>query len=160
MKPPKPLRPLKYNPTPCKGVEGEAETSCESKNGTVVWAASLPMSECVNLMNWLGFEIGSEGNFVLIGMWGHLRETSLLLSFPIEFSVLSFDIQKFFSGSIIWPVLKGWNCYKKLYIVFLQFTWSLSQKLSSQGSSGFQDVEVSLQSKKCKKTKLLSFWVK
>lgn len=83
-------------------------TGCASKNGTVVCAASLLMSLCVNLMNVLDVEIGSDLALVLVGTLGDFRDISVRFRFPLEaiWSVLSFDIQKLFSASIIFPVLK------------------------------------------------------
>lgn len=42
-------------------------TSCESKNGTVDWAASLPTSEFVNLMKEFEFDMSFDFDFVFVG---------------------------------------------------------------------------------------------
>jgi hypothetical protein len=91
---------------PWRGTEGFVTTSWESKKGTVVWAASLPTSELVNLMKELEFESRFDLTLVLVGMCGHLILTSVRLSMLVELSVFSLEIQKPFSESMIFPDLK------------------------------------------------------
>lgn len=149
MKPPYPSCPFKKIPIPSSGTGGLLTQSCASRNGTVVCAASLPMSLWVNLTKVLVFDSGNDLLLVRVGMFGFLRLISLRFLLPLApiWSVLSFDTQKLFSGSKIWPVLKylqrklvSERCYS------LTFTWRGSRILSSQDSDDVQLRGISLRS--------------
>lgn len=47
-------------------------------NGTVVCAASLSISEYVNLIYWLCLDVGSDLAGERVGMCGNLKDTSVL----------------------------------------------------------------------------------
>lgn len=78
MKPPKFDRPLWKTPAPLRGTGSNGETSWASINGTVVWAASLSMSECVNSMYWSDVESGTDADGERVGISGWIRCSFLL----------------------------------------------------------------------------------
>lgn len=66
------------------------------------------MSLCVNLMKVFEAETGRDFAFVRVGTFGDFRTISVRFLFPFEaiWSVLSFDVQKLLSASIMFPVLQ------------------------------------------------------
>lgn len=72
-KPPKFLRPLWKIPAPLSGTGKSDSTGCVSRNGTVVCAASLSISVCVN-SKYISFsESGIDGDGDRIGTSGFCK---------------------------------------------------------------------------------------